>query len=169
MKRQLTVALALVATTTSSSTALAYGGGVNLNINLGVPVVAQPAPPPRVVLNAAPRFIFSPILGMYVSVGIPYDIVYIDNDYYLYEGGFWYRGPYSNGPWLRVESRRLPPVLRRHRYEQIRHYRDEEFHRYERDRDHYRGRWYEPERRREEHREHMEHREHGDHGEHRGR
>jgi hypothetical protein len=129
MKRQVTIALAIVVT--ASTAVLAREGGVNLNITLGVPAVAAPAPPPppplqpRVVLNAAPRFIFSPFLGMYVSVGIPYDIVYIGNDYYLYQDGFWYRGPYYNGPWLRVESRRLPLELRRHRYEQIRHYRDD--------------------------------------------
>lgn len=170
MKRSLTIALALAVT--AASAALAREGGVNLNINLGVPVITEPAPPPpqpRVVLRAAPRFIFSPFLGMYVSVGVPYDIVYIGNDYYLYQDGFWYRGPYYNGPWVRVESRRLPPGLHKYRFEQIRHYRDEEFRRYERDREHYRGQWHEPGRR-EEHRDHGEHGgEHGDHGEHRGR
>lgn len=167
MKRSLAVALTIVATT--SSVALAREGGVNLNINLGVPVIAEPAPPPpqpQVILSAAPRFIFSPFLGMYVSVGIPYDIVYIGDAYYLYQGGFWYRGPYYNGPWVRVGSRGLPPGLRKHRFEQIRHYRDEEFRRYDRDREHYRGRWYEPGRREGERGEHGEHREHGEHGEH---
>lgn len=143
MKRQLTMALVLVATT--SSGVLAREGGVNLNINVGAPVIAEPVPVgPRVVLSAAPRFIFSPSLGMYVSVGIPYDIMYIGNAYYVYDNGFWYRGPYYNGPWVRAEGRRLPPVLHRYRFEQIRHFRDEEFHRYEMDRGHYRGRWHEP-------------------------
>ena len=166
MKRELTIALALVATI--SSAALAREGGVNLNINLGAPVVVQPAPPPgpQVVLQTAPRFIFSPALGMYVSVGVPYDIVYIGTDYYVYDNGFWYRGPYYSGPWVRVESRRLPPLLHKYRYDQIRHHRDVEFRRYEKDRDHYRGRWYEPAHREAEHREHKEHKGHGEHGEH---
>ncbi|HEY4745367.1 MAG TPA: hypothetical protein VIH45_11955, partial [Desulfuromonadaceae bacterium] len=70
------------------------------------------------------------------------------------------------GPWVRVESRRLPPLLHKYRYEQIRHQRDVEFRRYEKDRDHYRGRWYEPAHREAEHREHKEHKGHGEHGEH---
>ncbi len=161
MKRQLTISLAIIAAA-ASLTAPARAGGVDLNINLGVPVIAEPAPPPQIVLRAAPRFIFSPFLGMYVSVGIPYDMVYIGNDYYLYQGGFWYRGPYYNGPWARVGYRRLPPLLRRHRFEEIRRYRDEEFHRYEREREHYRGRWHEPGFRGGESRGHGEH---GDHRE----
>ncbi|HEX9078325.1 MAG TPA: hypothetical protein VF795_01975 [Desulfuromonadaceae bacterium] len=155
MKRNLTIAaLALAATTSFSAPAHA---GVNLNIDVGVPVVVAP-PPPQIVLRAAPRFIFSPFLGMYVSVGIPYDIVYFGNDYYLYQGGYWYRGPYYNGPWARVGYRRLPPLLRRHRFEEIRRYRDDEFHRYEMDRGHYRGRWHEPRFREGEFRGHRERR-----------
>lgn len=143
--------------------------GLNVNLNIGAPppppvVVAPPpapvAPPPRVVLEAPPRFIYSPELGLYVSIGIPYDIVYTGEGYYLYSGGYWYNAPYYNGPWVMVPPRRLPPLLHRHRYEEIRHFRDHEYRIYQKDRDHYRGRMYNPgehrerrEERREEHRE----------------
>ncbi len=104
------------------------------------------------VLEAPPRFIFSQALNCYVSVEIPYDVVYIGQNYYLYDRGFWYAAPSYRGPWAVVEGRRLPPLLRRYRYEQIRHFRDTEYRAYLRDRDHYRGRWHQPEAERHEHR-----------------
>ena len=152
MKRPLTIALALAIAISSAPTR--EGGNVNLNI--GTPAVAEAAP--RVVLRAAPRFIFSPFLGMYVSVGIPYDIMYIDGSYYLYDDGYWYSAPFYDGPWVLVEFSRLPGPLHRHRLEQIRHHRDEEFGRFEREREHYQGRWHEPEHRGGEHGERGEHR-----------
>ena len=136
--------------------------GVNLSVHLGVPVVA-PAPPvvpvtysgypagspwqvvqPDIYLDEAPSFIYSPNLGFHVSVGIPYDIAYINNSYYLYRGGSWYLAPSYSGPWSMVSYRRLPPPLHRHRYEQIRHYRDHEYRSYLHDRDRYRGNWHHP-------------------------
>jgi hypothetical protein len=119
---------------------------VNVNVNVGVPL-PPPLPfpePPRIVLPAPPEFIMPPILGFYVAVGVPHDIVYIDNTYYLYRDNRWYRGPYYNGPWRYVERRQLPPGLRRHKFERIRYYRDEEYHRYRGDHDRYRGRHFKP-------------------------
>jgi hypothetical protein len=78
-----------------------------------------------------------------VAVGVPHDIFYYGNIYYLYRDSRWYRGDYYNGPWRHVERRSLPPGLRKHKFERIRHYRDEEYRRY-RDHDHYRGRHFKP-------------------------
>ena len=140
--------------------------GVNVDINIGNPrpVVVVPAqpPPPRFVVREAPRFIFSPPLGFFVSVGSPYDIVYIGDSYYLNSGGYWYNAPYYDGPWVVVGPRRLPPGLRNHRFEEIRRYRDFENRNFERDREHYRGRWYTPERRRIEERHAQRREEHRD-------
>lgn len=122
----------------------------NLSVNIGTPsaVIVSPPPPPvyapQVVIDAQPEFIFSPNLGFYVSVGIPYDIVYVDRNYYLYNGGNWYVSPSCQGPWMSA-NRRIPPKLRRFRYEQIRTYRDREYSAYQHNRDNYRGRWYRPE------------------------
>jgi hypothetical protein len=100
---------------------------------------AEPAPPPaayypaqappvaqEVVIDEPPQFIFSPNLGFYVSVGTPYDMVYVNNGYYLNRGGYWYFSTSYWGPWNYVQGRRLPSTLHRYRYEQIRQYRDRE-------------------------------------------
>ncbi|MBK5275191.1 MAG: hypothetical protein JJE30_09095 [Desulfuromonadales bacterium] len=119
---------------------MAVSASAGVDIRIGIPLPL----PPTVVVQTAPEFIYAPSLGFHVSVGAPYDIVYIGNDYYLYNNGYYYRSRNYNGPWVGVESRRLPPGLRNHRYADIRHFRDREFRKYDRDREHYRGRWHRP-------------------------
>lgn len=135
MKKQLIFAVIL-----STFMSVSAHAGVNIGINVGIPAPL----PPSVVIRTAPEFIYSPQLGFHVSVGSPYDIVYIGNDYYLYNNGYYYRSHDYNGPWVGVEGRRLPPGLRKHRYDEVRRYRDGEYRRYMRDREHYNGRWYRP-------------------------
>jgi len=86
------------------------------------------------------QFVYPNSLGFYVAVGIPYDLFYINNSYFLYRDGRWLRAPSSRGPWVVQRYRELPPGLRRHRVERIREYRNREYAIYRRDRDHYRGR-----------------------------
>jgi hypothetical protein len=157
------------------TTQVAYAGvGVNLNINLGEPprqVIVAPPPPVYVappsyappVYEAAPvyappveafrvdedvQFVYPDALGFYVAVGVPYDLVYLQNSYFLYRDGRWLRAPSSRGPWMMQRNRDLPQGLRRYRVERIRDYRTREYVIYNRDRDHYRGRqlWREPRR-----------------------
>lgn len=153
------IAAALLLVVAGAATAEAR---VNFNVNVDVPVVMAPVPSvavatgyqgvPAQMVNwrgysdvaEPPRFIYSPDLGFHVSVGTPYDMVYLDNGYYLYRGGYWYASPSFRGPWATVSQRRLPQGLRVHRYEQVRHFRDHEYGSYLRDRDHYRGTWYRP-------------------------
>jgi hypothetical protein len=139
--------------------------GVNLNINLGEPprqvYVAPPppvyvAPPPAVYVAPPPvyappeaivveddiHFVYPNSLGFYVAVGVPYDLFYLDNSYYLFRDGRWLRAPSSRGPWMVQRYRELPPGLRRHRLERIREFRAREYAVYNRDRDHYRGRYF---------------------------
>jgi YXWGXW repeat-containing protein len=125
---------------------------VNVNINVGVP---SPFPePPRIVMAAPPEFILPPALGFYVAIGVPDDIFFIDSTYYLYRDSHWYRAPYYNGPWRHLERRQLPPGLRKHKFERIRHYRDAEYNRYRGDHDRYRGRHFKPDKEwKEEHKE----------------
>lgn len=159
----------------SASVALAADVGFDLNINVGnQPRHAPPPPPPAVVVpvpapvpppvyvEEPPMFIAPPSLGFYAAVGVPYDLFYLSGTYYLYRDNGWYRAPRYNGPWAAVPYRRLPPGLRRHRFEQIRHYRDSEYERY-RGGESYRGRYFKPEkewkeRRKEEHEEWKEER-----------
>ena len=120
--------------------AVSAHAGVNIGINIGIPVPL----PPNVVIQSAPEFIYQPQLGFHVSVGAPYDVIYLGNAYYLYNNGYYYRSHNYNGPWVGVEYNRLPPGLRKHRYEEIRRYRDKEYRKYNRNREHYRGSWHRP-------------------------
>lgn len=141
-----------------ASTALASDVNFGINLNIGN------APPPYqapIVVDEPPRFIIPRSLGFYVAVGIPYDMFYISNRYYVYRDNRWYYGPNYNGPWRVTSYRYLPAPLRRHQIDRIRHYRDEEYRVYSRDREHYRGRYYRP--------EHIGKERHGDRGGREGR
>lgn len=146
--------LALAGSTTAAQ------AGVNFNVSVRVPAELAPLPPvtaynyqpvsapaalpPQLMMEEAPRFIYAPSLGFYVSVDIPYDIVHADGRYYLYSGGAWYLATSYWGPWSSVPPRRLPYGLRSHRYQQVRQVRDREYRAFQRDREHYRGAWHRP-------------------------
>jgi hypothetical protein len=123
----------------SALRAPAAQASVDVNVNIGLPF-------PQIVLPAPPQFIMPPALGFYVAVDIPYDIFLIRGSYYLYRDNGWYRAGHYNGPWRVVEHRYLPPGLRKHSYDRIRYYRDDEFRRWDHDRRHYKGRYFRPER-----------------------
>jgi len=108
------------------------------------PPEVVPEPAPEIYLDAAPQFIYSPRLGMYVAVGVPYDLIYTGSEYFYFYGGRWYHSPYYNGPWVFAPRRVRPPVFLRYRIENIRYFRDAEFDRYERNRGHYDGRFHRP-------------------------
>ncbi|ABQ26674.1 YXWGXW repeat-containing protein [Geotalea uraniireducens] len=134
---------------------LAADVGFDMNINIGNgggrTVVAAP-PPQQIVIDEPPEFIVPSTLGFYVAVGVPYDLFYVSNSYYLYRGNTWYRGSRYNGPWVATSHSRLPPGLRRHKYQRIRSIRDEEYRRYREDEGHYRGKHFRPGREAKEHR-----------------
>lgn len=152
-----------------ASSARAGNLGVNLNINLGEPprqvivtppppayapppqpVYAAPAPPPAYqpgfVVDSDVDFVYPSALGCYVAVGVPYDLFYLNNYYFVYRDGRWLRSPGGRGPWMAVRYRELPPGLRRYRLERMREFRNREYAVYSRDRDHYPGRHFRRER-----------------------
>ncbi|HEY5975259.1 MAG TPA: hypothetical protein VIU41_10990 [Geobacteraceae bacterium] len=158
------VAVVLAVLALGASAASAGNVGVDVNLHLGnqpqqvyVPVAPQPAPvvirepaPQTVVIREpAPTavitieddvdFVYPTQLGFYVAVGVPYDLVYVRNNYYLFRDGRWFRASGSHGPWIAAHYRELPPSLRRHDIARIRTYRSHEYDIYRRDRDHYRG------------------------------
>jgi hypothetical protein len=112
------------------------------------PVVVPPLPP-QPVFGAPPRFIYSPALGFYVAVETPYDLVFVDGQYFLWSNGYWYAAPYYSGPWAVVGVGRVPPPLHRFGWHEIRRHRDLEYREFRRNERHYRGHWYVPEERRE--------------------
>jgi len=128
-----------------ASAARAGNVGVDLNIHLGNQppqvVVPAPAPPVQVVaIDEDVNFVYPERLGFYVAVGVPYDLFYVGNSYYIWRDGRWFSARGSRGPWVATRHRDLPPGLRRHRLERIREYRRAEYDNYRRDREHYRGR-----------------------------
>jgi hypothetical protein len=133
---------------------MAQGADVGFDVNINVgnrPPVAPVYVNPQVVIEEPPEFIMPPALGFYVSVGVPYDMIFISNFYYLHRGNVWYRAPHYNGPWIVTPYKSLPPGIRKHRFERIRYYRDEEYRRYHADEMHYRGHHFRPEKERKEH------------------
>jgi hypothetical protein len=142
------VLLLVMAVITAASSAQAE---VQVNVNVGVPAPrVVVSAPPAIHFDVAPLFVAPSSLGFYVGVDTPYDIIFISDFYYLYYGNGWHRARNYNGPWLEVPYRQLPPVIRRHRIEQIRSYRDREYRVYRNERDHYRGRQFRPDHERKE-------------------
>ncbi len=131
-----------------ASTASADNVGLDFNVHVGnAPrqqvIVREPVyhrSPPGFQINEDINFLRPSSLGFYVAVGLPYDLFYVDNDYYLYRDGNWHRARYSRGPWVTVSHRDLPRSLRRHNIEQLRHYRDQEYRAYRQNERNYRGR-----------------------------
>jgi len=176
----LVVGGAVVALALGVSTAYAGNVGVDLNIHVGNQprevIVREPAAPPpaRIVsIEEDVQFIYPEELGFYVAVGVPYDLFYVQNQYYLFRDGRWLRASRRGGPWVMMSHRDLPPGLRRHKLERVRYYRNVEYDIYRRDREHYHGRHFktnkaewkeqrkdEKERRKEEKREMKEERRH---------
>ena len=150
MRRMITAAIIAATSVAALATAEA---GVNVNINIDAPVpVRVVAPPPPVVIEEPPEFLMPGPLGFYVAVGVPYDLFYISNSYYLCRNNTWYYAPHYRGPWKVVRYKALPPGLRKHRFEKIREIREVEYRHYRKDRHAYRGRWYKPEKEWKEHR-----------------
>ena len=131
---------------------VSYAGnvGVDLNIHVGdqprqvivseppyQPVYQQPVQ--QIQVDEDVQFIYPGQLGFYVAVGLPYDLFYVQNNYYLYRDGRWSRASRSQGPWAFVDRRGLPPGLRKHKMERIHRYRDQEYVVYRRDQERYRG------------------------------
>jgi hypothetical protein len=82
---------------------------------------------PAFVMDRRPNFIDLKNLGFSVSIGGPYDIIFYGNRYYLYQGNRWYRSSSYRGPWVVIRTNRIPLQIRKHRWDDIRRYRDVEY------------------------------------------
>ncbi len=104
--------------------------GFNINLSIGnqpAPRVVRPVP---VIIEEPPVFLYPAQLGFAVAVGIPYDLIYIEGRYYLYDDDIWYVGSRYDGPWTVVKHKHLPPGLRKHKVKYIHDCRDREYHSY---------------------------------------
>jgi hypothetical protein len=141
----------------SSQPAVAADVGFDMNINIGNGggrVAAPVQAAPQIVIEEPPEFIYPQSLGFYVAVGVPYDLFYLGDSYYVFRDNRWYRGPHYRGPWSSVQYRNLPPGLRRHKFERIKYYRDEEYRHYRDDRERYHGKRFRPDKELKEERKH---------------
>lgn len=136
MNARLTISIVAIAVIISGISAEAGNFKVDLNINLDPfrPVIVREkfySPPAPVRYEAEPvslrrdevRFIYPDELGFYVAIGVPYELCYIGSSYYLFNDGRWLRAHSRRGPWIAMGYRELPTVLRQHRIERIRDYR----------------------------------------------
>lgn len=136
---RLTAGLVPLALALSLSAAYAGNTGVDVNIHLGNQPRQVVAPAPMFSIDQDVDFVYPAPLGFYVAVGVPYDLFYVQNSYYLCRDGRWFRAAGSHGPWIAMQHRDLPPGLRKHKLERIRSYRNAEYDVYRHDRDHYHG------------------------------
>lgn len=134
MKKTLIMAIVLLFV---ASLAQAVDVGFQLNISGGKTL--QPAPQPGFVIAEPPVFLMPATLGFQVAVGIPYDMFLISGRYYAFHDNVWYAGPSYNGPWGVVKYKNLPPGLQKHRVENMRAFRDEEYRSYKAKNEHGEG------------------------------
>lgn len=108
----------------------------------------QVKPPPReeqpITLPQAPEFLFPKDLGFGVAVGVPYDIFYLSGVYYTLRSNTWYRSSSYRGPWTLLRLSQLPPQFRKHKLATIHQLRNREFEIFWKNKDHYQGRYFRP-------------------------
>jgi hypothetical protein len=130
---------------------------VNINVNADIPVRVAPVPPqpfitpvpaavPSFVFQVAPDFLEPTDLGFFVAIGVPYDMYYIGNAYYIFHNKVWYRARSYNGPWEFVDYGTLPSSLDKYRESvvRVRVIRDRDYKEYQRDHTRYSGRHFKP-------------------------
>jgi len=124
MKKYLLTAVGVAGILFANSPILAYGGVNGPLLALG--------DRPSFYIDSPPTFIYVPELGYSVAIESPYDFIYYDNSYYLYDNGLWYSSSFYDGPWIVIIGERLPPLLRGHRMTDIRRFRDIEYGKHDR-------------------------------------
>ena len=97
-----------------------------------VPLAMSVRHDPDVYFDVRPDFIYLDDYGFYVAWGVPYDLIFFDDYYFLFRDGYWYRSHGYRGPWGRIRNDDLPLPIRRHSWGDIRQRRDFEYRRYDR-------------------------------------
>src|SRR5678815_3689308 len=92
---------------------------VNINVNIG-------APPP-IVVRERPTMVYLAEPGMFVAVGVPYDIYFLSGRYYYLHGDNWFWASGYDGPWVVVQRKSLPPGLQKYKIVQLRDFREREY------------------------------------------
>lgn len=116
----------------AAGTAVPVRADVDVQIHIGVP--------PPVVVVGPPEMLFLQPPGVYVAVGIPFDLFFVGGRYYYFHDGGWFWGPGYGGPWVHVRFEHLPPGLRKHKIHQLRDYREHEYREFKSRGSNYKGR-----------------------------
>ena len=95
----------------------------NVGVNVGMPTAPVYAAPPVAIVEP-PLFVAPPQLGFYVAYGLPYDLFFYGNSYWLSRGGIWYSSSFYNGPWVQVGYRSVPYGIRKYPFDRIHYFRD---------------------------------------------
>ncbi len=88
------------------------------------PIVIPDKPQQLVLPDVPPQFVYFRELDYYVAVAVPYDLVYIRPNFYIYSNGYWYIASNWGDPWVAVGPKLLPPVLKRFNLVEFRRHRD---------------------------------------------
>jgi uncharacterized membrane protein YgcG len=104
---------------THSTVATPAFAEVNINVNIG-------APPP-IVVRERPTMVYLAEPGMFVAVGVPYDIYFLSGRYYYMHGDNWFWASGYDGPWVVVQRKSLPPGLQKYKVVQLREFREREY------------------------------------------
>ncbi|NTV25614.1 MAG: hypothetical protein HGB01_05330 [Chlorobiaceae bacterium] len=83
-------------------------------------------------IERRPDFIFLDSYGFQVSWGAPYDVIHLDNNYFLHQADQWYRAADYRGPWKRIDENRLPSAIRKHSWLEITEARETEYRKHDR-------------------------------------
>ncbi len=78
---------------------------VNVNIGIGLPA------PPRLVISAPPPVVVIPETYVYFAPDLEVDLFFYHDHWYRPYRGRWYRATAYNGPWVFVDTVRVPRVL----------------------------------------------------------
>ncbi|MBF0585445.1 hypothetical protein INT08_03415 [Prosthecochloris sp. N3] len=70
------------------------------------------------------ELLYVPLLGFYVAWASPWNVVFLDNRYYLYHHNSWYHANSRRGQWKTIRHHRLPRKIRQHHWAGIVHQRD---------------------------------------------
>jgi hypothetical protein len=84
---------------------LAGRAEVNVNIGIGLPA------PPRLVISAPPPVVVIPDTYVYFAPEIEADLLFYHDYWYRPHHGRWFRASAYNGPWVFVETVRVPRAL----------------------------------------------------------
>lgn len=95
------------------------GGDVDVHIDVVLPLPIEVEAPPTMVYLAEP--------GVYVAVGIGYDLFFIGGRYYYYHGNKWFWASGYGEPWVHVVVKSLPPGLRKFNMTKLHQFRAREF------------------------------------------